>query len=383
MRSVDLKERDQIANATARVENVELQPKTKTLPDPNKPTEPLKTDRVLNGEIDEATNINLEEEQQLSGYMSYILFWIVFGFSMLMILAIGSIIFYVIDIAASAFDFDLSVYTQYVILILTFINITMSCCGCYGTYRFSEIGKKNNDRLNAVTKQLQLLASGIGEDNVELEQSIKQLEIEITHFEIENNELTRSIGEFEGKKFGLKRISSGKRLKQLSNINMDKSMKKARKEEAIVYVNFREMWNLYTILETQRAICNISKISAYYYTYAYSDGDKSPGLDRTQYQELVDSAVVPVKDKKFFPRFNDDVWDINGRVGNSKNGAILFDEFERVLVMIYKRILYYDLKIELDNDHGMNLDIVRDLLVEVKKEEREKTLSTGFLGIRW
>ena len=157
-----------------------------------------------------------------------------------------------------------------------------------------------------------------------------------------------------------------------------------RREEANLFVNLRDLWNLYKILETNDTAYRISRVSAEYYNKAYQDNDRENGLNQQQYDQLIASSVIARKHKEFFPKFDDRVWDRNGRVGQDRDGAILIDELERVCVLVYKRILQNELEIKLTQEKSKqtqkDLDLTEPLLDDEQKEEDRPSIFARIFG---
>ena len=180
--------------------------------------------------------------------------------------------------------------------------------------------------------------------------------MEITHIEGENKELKASLRNFE---------------------TQEEEFKNVTKSQTKLYVSLRELWNLFKILETNDMISKITKITAEYYRKAYQDGDEEPGLNEDQYDSLVRSSVVPVSDKPFFPPFDWNGWQ------KDNDGNILVDEFERVLVLIYKNILNEELKVELrrvENTGDRSLGFTRAILQTQPEEQKDNNDAGGIFS---
>eukprot|EP01084_Bolivina_argentea_P182964 315787_1 len=79
-----------------------------------------------------------QEAEKLSLCFHIMKFVIITVPGILVILAIGAIVFYALDSAFSIFDFNLSKYTYWIITILCLANFTMFICGCCGTFVLSQ-----------------------------------------------------------------------------------------------------------------------------------------------------------------------------------------------------------------------------------------------------
>eukprot|EP01084_Bolivina_argentea_P260134 439182_1 len=296
-----------------------------------------------------------DEGKELSGKLQIIEFILITGFGILTILAIGAIIFYLLDWAASIFDFDLSEYTQWLILILSGINIIMSCCGCYGTYKLSDVGEQNEKRLKEAIKILEIIVKDFEQDNKQLDHTLGKFQVEIDHLNNENSEAIASLRNVEKR---------------------EKDFIRERKNEASMFVSLRELWNLWKSFETFSTIARITSITAKYYKYSYIDDDIQPGLDSEQYNYLLRS--ITKSERKFFPPFNHKVWR-----KHTNNNSILVDEFERVLVLIYKNVLRDELKVKLSNkDRSRNigaLGVTKEVL-DQQNNKKKKGIFDKFFG---
>ena len=261
----------------------------------------------------------------------------------------------------SLFDFDLGEYTQWIILLLAFLNLIFSCCGCFGTYKFSELDKESKSKLDSVTEELKSLVDGITADNKALAETLRKFEVEITHIQGENKELRQSLDNFK---------------------RQEDDILEVRRGNARVNVRMRELWNLLKTVETNDMICRVTRITAEYYKKAYEDGDTEPGLNEEQYESLIRSSVIPQRDKAYFPSFVNSVWDKNGRFGKTEDGPILVDELERVCVLIYKRVLQRELEVELDKDAVDTAGRPKDIALtrQILDPQEEKKEDGGFFA---
>ena len=343
------------AAAANRAATVDLNPPTENAPNPNGQQLPeLQNENAFDEDAAALLQADRERAESQSKNLQIVQGFVMFAFGMLLIISIGAIVFYVLDFAMSLFEFDLSEYTQWVILFLAFLNLIFSCCGCWGTYKFSEIDKENNRKLDAVTEELGRSVAGLQVDNDNLAEALRRFEVEITHIEGENKELKASLLKFQ---------------------DQEQDLIEVRRGNARLFVSLRELWNLFKIYETNDMICRITKITAAYYKRAYQDNDDEPGLTEEQYDDLIRSSVIPVNEKAYFPTFNSSVWDRNGRLGKTKDGPILVDELERVCVLIYKRVLQQELEIQLNEEETRgqqkSLDLTRAILDDGQDEESD------------
>ena len=341
------------AAARKRAANVQLKPQTQVSPNPNAQSlHALQTESAFDTEATTKLSEDKEKAESLSGKLQILQAVMLFAFGMLLIISIGAIVFYGLDFAMSLFDFDLHEYTQWIILLLAFLNLIFSCFGCFGTYKFKTLRKENEAKLTNVTKKLQENADGLEKDEEALGEELRKFEVEITHIENLNKELRATLSTFSDHKNALIQVKRG---------------------TARLYVDIRELWNLFKIYETNDMICRILKITAEYYKRAYQDGDTEPGLNEEQYDDLFRSSAIPRNEKVYFPSFNNKVWDKNGRFGKIDDGPILVDELERVCVLIYKRILQKELEIELSKQQTNgsfqnSLDLTKQLLDDSKQD---------------
>ena len=118
----------------------------------------------------------------------------------------------------------------------------------------------------------------------------------------------------------------------------DQQFAELRDSKVEGFKTMRDLWNLWKDIQTQETWMRVHKITAAFYDYAYEGGDMRPGIDKKQYELLMRSAAVPRKHRKVFDSFDADVWH------KDAEGNISVDEFERRLVMHYKRILVHQLK---------------------------------------
>ena len=170
---------------------------TDQLPDPltgeNKETAEEKAER----EAIELAQRYQQEATELDGLLKLALFFISFFFGLLLIFGIGAIVFYAVDWALSLFDFDFSDITGYIILALSFLNLLMSFCGCFGTWKLSGINEDNKNKLEWVNNEYEKVLKEIGSLNKTLERDLMRFEVEITQIQNENKELRQNFEQID------------------------------------------------------------------------------------------------------------------------------------------------------------------------------------------
>ena len=200
----DLRSNEQLrGDAEARAADADVVDNTERVQNPESAeNENIKTrskegvDRAIS-ELEEE-QLMLEERQEFTSFLIRIgIFSILFSFGILMIFGIFALIFYAMDKAAAAFDFDISEYTLYIIVLLTLCNLMMSCFGCFGTYLFSEQYANDLRELDKVTASISRSADEINKTNDDLGDVFQRLEVEIMHFQGENQELLQSLKRIE------------------------------------------------------------------------------------------------------------------------------------------------------------------------------------------
>eukprot|EP01084_Bolivina_argentea_P178539 308601_1 len=241
-----------------------------------------------------------EEVEKISLCFKITKFVIITGPGILVILAVGAIIFYVLDMAFAIFDFDLSEYTYWIITILCVANFLMSICGCCGTYKLSQI-ENEYKRLDDATLAFEAYNEQFRKDNIQLKEHFQRIEYRIKRMDNENTET----------------ITVARELVQL-----EPDAKYARKNHAEEWVEFKQLMNLWKIYETLEAIVQMKKIVKAYYRYAEKE---QGGLNQNGYHDLV-RFIVPKTDKHLFPGFHEVWWN-----KSDKNDNIYFDDFERVV----------------------------------------------------
>ena len=342
----------QLADAKQRTTDVNTP--AEQLPDPltgeNKETAEEKAER----EAIELAQRYQQEATELDGLLKLALFFISFFFGLLLIFGIGAIVFYAVDWALSLFDFDFSDITGYIILALSFLNLLMSFCGCFGTWKLSGINEDNKNKLEWVNNEYEKVLKEIGSLNKTLERDLMRFEVEITQIQNENKELRQN---FE----------------QIDTQTDDFNEVRAQSKESFVLL--MQLWNLSKMLDAHSVIANILKVEAAYYPKAYLTATSDHGLNEREYAMLIRTTVRPVKIKQYFQRyipFDHKIW-----MKRSKDGTVngledvprdnlLINELERVLLLIYKKVRDSEFKVAFPRERNVgrqdSIQLAEDLL---------------------
>eukprot|EP01084_Bolivina_argentea_P071601 130122_1 len=323
--------------------------------EPKNQGEQLPVEERETTETDEKLKQQEEEEAQLhqtieesESFLYFMLWFILFGFGTLAVIAVAAIIFYLLNYAAQLFDFDFSEYASYIAVGLSIINVIMSCFGCWGTYTFSALQQDSENELRKVTEDLKNVGKDLETDNADLRISLRKIEVKLAHFDNENLELQATLNDFARQEDEMQRIV---------------------KKESEKYVSLSDLWSMWQIQETNDIILKIVSITCEYYHVAYQDLDTEDGLNEEQYKTLIlQNPEIPKDERVIFPPFDHTVWE------REKEGdPILVDELERISAMVYKYLLDYKLTYEqLDSDkQGPAFDLTTQVLEDKQQKADE------------